>query len=298
MLPVTAEGPDRSGKPELPAVASTPAGLEVGKCAGVACAGGGRYGKDLFAPDRTGEAQRVDYGALAYDTASRARLTALGVGPGWRCLDVGAGTGTISRWLVEVAGVDEVVALDRDPRFLTPTSVSRLRTVTADITDPAVAPGRFDLVHCRFVLMHLRHHEDVLARLASWLAPGGWLVVGDAVDLTTATSPHVAYRRTMAAMWQALRDMIGTDITWVTGYPHLLRGLGLIDVGAEVLLPPMTVDAPITAFWKATWHSMRGALEASVGPGELDVAMAYLDSPTLADLSPGMITAWGRAAAG
>ncbi|MEU8926268.1 hypothetical protein AB0D10_35960 [Kitasatospora sp. NPDC048545] len=59
--------------------------------------GDGHYGTGLFAPDETGEGERIDYGALAYDAVTRARLTALGVGPGWRCLDVGAGTGTISR---------------------------------------------------------------------------------------------------------------------------------------------------------------------------------------------------------
>ncbi|MEU9077681.1 class I SAM-dependent methyltransferase [Kitasatospora sp. NPDC004745] len=256
----------------------------------------GHYGTDLFPPEETGEGERIDYGALAYDAVTRARLTALGVGPGWRCLDVGAGTGTISRWLAGEAGVDEVLALDRDPRFVNARPVGRLHTMAADVTDPALAPGRFDLVHCRFVLMHLPQHAEVLARLADWVAPGGWLVVGDAVDLTTADSPQLAYRHTMAAMWQALRERIGTDVTWVTRYPQVLRGLGLREVGAEVHVPPLTPDAPVTAFWRSTWLSMRDALEAGTAlePGELDRALAYLASPELADLSPGMITAWGR----
>ena len=256
----------------------------------------GTYGKDLFAPGRTGEGERIDYGAMAYDALTRARLTALGVGPGWRCLDVGAGTGTVSRWLAEEAGAEEVLALDRDPRFVPVRPGGPLRTMTADLTDPSLSPGRFDLVHCRFVLMHLRGHADVLARLADWVAPGGWLVVGDAVDLAAADPPQSPYRRTMAAMWQVLHDRIGTDTTWVTRYPYLLHDLGLLEVGAEIAVPPLTVDAPITAFWKSTWLSMRDALEASplLGPGELDRALDQLSSPSLADLSPGMITAWGH----
>jgi hypothetical protein len=35
------------------------------------------------------------------DSCSIACLTALGVGPGWRCLEVGAGAGSIARWLSE-----------------------------------------------------------------------------------------------------------------------------------------------------------------------------------------------------
>ncbi|MCX5387002.1 trans-aconitate 2-methyltransferase [Streptomyces sp. NBC_00083] len=258
--------------------------------------GAGRYGTGLFTPDATGEGERIDYGALAYDAVSRARLTALGVGPGWRCLEVGAGTGTISRWLAEDVGAADVLALDRDPRFVRTRPGGVVRTMTADITDPTLAPGRFDLVHCRFVLMHLPEHAEVLRRLAGWVAPGGRLVVGDAVDLTTDRSPSSPYQRAMTAMWQVLRERIGTDITWVTRYPQLLRELGLLDVGAEIVVPPLTVDAPITAFWKTTWSGMRDALEASplLADGELDAALAELASPSLAALSPGMITAWGR----
>ncbi|MFE9404297.1 class I SAM-dependent methyltransferase [Streptomyces sp. NPDC006530] len=257
------------------------------------------HGTGLFTPDDKGEGERIDYGALAYDAVTRSRLTALGVGPGWRCLEVGAGTGTISRWLVDEAGVDEVLALDRDPRFVRARPEGRVRTMTADVTDPTLAPGLFDLVHCRFVLMHLPEHADVLRRLADWVAPGGRLVVGDAIDLTTAQLPPSAYQRVMAAMWEALRERIGTDITWVTGYPHLLHELGLQEVGAEIVVPPLTVDAPITAFWANTWRGMRDALEASplLPPGELDRALVELASPSLAALSPGLITAWGRRAA-
>lgn len=279
------------------------------------------YGRDLFEPDRAGEAQRVDYGALAYDGFSRSRLTALGVGTAGsravrRCLDVGAGTGTISCWLADQAGVEEVVALDRDPRFVdsrvqSGSASGHLRTLVADITDQALDPGLFDLVHCRFVLMHLPDYARMLARLADWVAPGGWLVVGDAVDLTTAASAQPAYRQTMAAMWRALRERIGTDVTWVIRYPRLLHDLGLLEVGAEILVPPLLPGAPITAFWQTTWLSMRESLEAAeeekeerdgpgggTDPGVLDEALAYLSSPALADLSPGMICAWGRRPAG
>ncbi len=43
---------------------------------------------------------------------------------------------------------------------------------------------------------------------------------------------------------------------------------------------------------------MRPALEAAgLEPARLDQALDYLSSPALADLSPGLITAWGRRAA-
>lgn len=74
---------------------------------------GGRYGEAVFRPEQAGEGERIDFGALAYDDVTMARLRALGAGPGWHCLDVGAGTGTVSRRLLDEAGVTSVLAVDR-----------------------------------------------------------------------------------------------------------------------------------------------------------------------------------------
>ncbi|MFJ9804569.1 class I SAM-dependent methyltransferase [Streptomyces wuyuanensis] len=256
----------------------------------------GRYGQDVFPPGRAGEDDRIDLGALTYDEATLARLTDLGAGPGWRCLDLGAGTGTVARGLLHRAGVRSVLAVDRDVRFLAARSMPGLTALEADITDPGFAPGRFDLVHARFVLMHLPGHEELIRRLSGLLAPGGVLVLGDAIDLTTATAPPNPYTRVMRAMWQGLRDTIGTDISWVPDYPELLRGAGLVSVGAEIHVPPLLPGSPISRFWAETWDRAREAILATgqVDAGTVDEAKAYLDSPGCAALSAGMITAWGR----
>src|SRR4051794_23261295 len=47
------------------------------------------------------------------------RLDGLGIGPGWRCLEVGAGEGGIARWMADRVGpIGRVVAADIDTRFL------------------------------------------------------------------------------------------------------------------------------------------------------------------------------------
>ena len=184
--------------------------------------GDGRYGEAVFRPEQEGEGERIDFGALAYDDITVARLRALGAGPGWRCLDVGAGTGTVSRRLLEEAGVTGVLAVDRDVRFLLERPVTGLDVLEADITDLDFVPGRFRLVHARFVLMHLPGRERLITRLAELVEPGGVLVLSDAVDLTSGltadgtadvTSDETGgpaagtpYTSMMRAMWQALRD--------------------------------------------------------------------------------------------
>ena len=260
--------------------------------------GTGNYGESLFEPWKPGEGERIDLGALAYDHVTRARLRALGAGPGARCLDIGAGTGTVARWLAEEAGAADVLAVDRDVRFLEPYTGGPLRALATDVTDPDFDPGRFDLIHARFVLMHLPGRRRVVARLRDLLLPGGHLVLGDAIDLTTAGPPDSPYRLAMRAMWQALHASIGTDVTWTPGYPRLLRESGLSGVGAEVHIPPLTRDSPITAFWLDTWDRSREAMLATglLDAGQLAQAQEALAAGTADDLPPGLITAWGRRA--
>ncbi|MGY4969475.1 class I SAM-dependent methyltransferase [Streptomyces nigrescens] len=255
----------------------------------------GRYGEGLFRPEETGEAGRIDLGALAYDGASAARLAALGAGPGWHCLDVGAGTGTVARWLLESAGVTGVLAVDRDTRSLDAGRTPGLSTLTADVTAPDFDPGRFQLVHARFVLMHLRSWRRMIAKLGSLVAPGGVLVLSDAVDLTTAGAPATPYTTVMRAMWQGLRESIGTDISWVPDYPYLLREEGLHRVAAEIHVPPLVPGSPLNRFWADTWDRARGAMLATgqVDEAQIERARRALSSDECTGLSPGMLTAWG-----
>ncbi len=258
--------------------------------------GEGRYGEAFFRPDRAGEAERIDFGALAYDDITMARLRALGAGPGWRCLDIGAGTGTVSRRLLGEAGVASVLAVDRDVRFLDARPAPGLRTLQADVTAPDFAPGGFELVHARFVLMHLPERDRLIGKFAELLTPGGVLVLSDAVDLTSERTPATPYTTAMRAMWQGLRATIGTDVSQVPSYPNLLRESGLGHVAAEIHVPPLLPGSAISRFWADTWQRSREAMLSTglVDEAGVDAAVRYLQSDACAALSAGMLTAWGR----
>ncbi|MGW5654195.1 methyltransferase domain-containing protein [Streptomyces humi] len=253
----------------------------------------GRYGEAVFRPERAGEGERIDLGALAYDDITMARLRELGAGPGWHCLDVGAGTGTVPRRLLDEAGVDSVLAVDRDVRFLA--RRPGLDVLETDITAPHAVRGRFRLVHARFVLMHLPEHERLVETLAGLVEPGGVLVLSDAVDLTTDRTPGTPYAAAMRAMWQGLRATIGTDVSWVPSYPRLLRGAGLVPVAAELHVPPLLPGSPLSRFWADTWERSRAAMVATglLDDAAVDAAIGYLASDECAALSAGMLTAWG-----
>ncbi|MFG2307376.1 class I SAM-dependent methyltransferase [Streptomyces sp. NPDC048566] len=256
----------------------------------------GGYGRDLFAPEHPEEAGRIDAAALVYDPVTFRRLRALGAGAGGRCLEVGAGTGTVARWLLDEAGAAEVVALDRDTSGLETLAGPRISVVAADLRDEDLDLGRFDVIHARFVLMHLPERRRLVSRLARRLNPGGWLVLADAVELPDGHDTASAYRRTMDAMWRALATTIGTDISTVPAYPRFLREEGLLDVAGEVVCPPLTAGGPLARFWSETWSRMRPQLEETglVDATAVDAALARLASPDLAVFGPGMAMAWGR----
>ncbi|MFI8006939.1 class I SAM-dependent methyltransferase [Streptomyces sp. NPDC086010] len=257
---------------------------------------GGRYGESVFRPEQTGEGERIDFGALAYDDVTMARLRAVGAGPGWHCLDVGAGTGTVSRRLLRDAGVASVLAVDRDVRFVGARPVPGLEVLEADVTAPGFVRGQFQLVHARFVLMHLPQRDRLIPALAELVAPGGVLVLSDAVDLTSDRVPGTSYATAMRAMWRGLRATIGTDVTWVPSYPRLLREAGLGSVAAEIHVPPLLPGSAISRFWADTWERSRAAMTATglVDDDAVDEAVRYLGSDECAAVSAGMLTAWGR----
>jgi len=53
-----------------------------------------------------------------FDRLTEGHLAARGIGPGWRCLEIGAGSGSMARWLAREVGPDgSVLATDIDTRL-------------------------------------------------------------------------------------------------------------------------------------------------------------------------------------
>ena len=60
-----------------------------------------------------------------FDPSTIRYLTGMGVTDGWACWKVGAGSGSIARWLAERVGpAGSVRATDIDPRFIPPSQVA------------------------------------------------------------------------------------------------------------------------------------------------------------------------------
>jgi SAM-dependent methyltransferase len=169
--------------------------------------------------------------ALRDDVYRRPLATALerlGLGPGWRCVDVGAGGGDVSVALASVVGHDgRVYAVDSDPLARDEVAAaaaahSQVIAITQAGEDLQL-PEPVDLAFCRFLLLHVVDPKVVLARMAGAVRPGGWVVVQEPV-----TSAGRIDGRPLS-MPDARHPDIGELL------PALVRqvGLALVDAWAE-----------------------------------------------------------------
>ncbi|GIL25592.1 class I SAM-dependent methyltransferase [Actinocatenispora comari] len=123
-------------------------------------------------------ARQLDQLGEAFDGHTTSILTEYGVGRGWRCLDIGAGAGSIAGWLADRVGPEgHVTATDVDPRYLT--ERDNLTVLRHDVRRDPVPAGEYDLIHARMVFVHLPNRNEVLGRLVSALRPGGLIVLSD-----------------------------------------------------------------------------------------------------------------------
>ena len=123
------------------------------------------------------ELERLQALEKVSDPASQRQILATGLTAGWKCLEVGAGAGSIMRWMSEKVGASgKVTAIDLDTRFVENTSLSNVEVIKADI-DRVILTDSFDLIHARHILVHLKHYPDTLAKMLSMLKPSGWLIL-------------------------------------------------------------------------------------------------------------------------
>jgi SAM-dependent methyltransferase len=146
--------------------------------------------------------RRLELLEACHDPGSFRRAAALGVGPGSRCLDAGAGAGSFARWLVDRTG--DVLAVDIDVRLVEEIDAPGLEVRRHDLAHDELPRGEFDFVHTRLVLIHVPERDAVLRRLADALRPGGVLLVEED-DIDPLATTKGAYREA----WDAVLELTG-----------------------------------------------------------------------------------------
>lgn len=242
------------------------------------------------------EAERLQLLADWRDPITLARMEALGLADGWRCLEVGVGSGSTARAMADRAGPEgAVVAADINAAFLeglagTPGVEPRC----CDIRTEDFPAGAFDLVHTRLVLEHLADRVAVMKRMVDWLAPGGWVYFEEPDCAAALASPNPLWRRYMEAY---LADP-GYDFMIGRALPAEVGSLGLVEVGMELDTAVVAGGTKLARWYALTTEAVRPALLATgvVTGGDLDRINAALGEPGLLEPGMTMVGVWGRKA--
>ena len=212
-----------------------------------------------------------------------------------RCLEIGAGMGSIAYWLAARCSQGKVVAIDIDTRNLDPQRSPNLYIQEVDIVTHEFAPSSFDLIHARAVLCHLSAREEVLSRAYQWISPGGWLVVEDVYTPPVGTSPYPAMNRYAAAAHQAAQQR-GADMQWGNRLPGIMAQLGFAHIAAEASPRLVGSGGLPDRLWRinlqqAGSHMSRSGL---LTEAELAECLDLLDNPNFVDIRYIGIAAWGQ----
>ena len=182
--------------------------------------------------------------------------------------------------------------------FLTEVSAPNLQVRRHDVVTEDFPLRSFDLIHARWLLVNVPQREEVLRKIVSWLAPGGWLVTEDVEFSPVDSSPHPPVQRLMNAFEQLLADSHGADFRWGRRrLPTALAEAGLVELGMSMSVKCVGDGGPAEAFYRS---SMSQARDGLVGLGLLSEAeytagIATLDDPAVIDTPIANLAAWGRA---
>jgi ubiquinone/menaquinone biosynthesis C-methylase UbiE len=184
------------------------------------------------------ELERLSLLETVFDGATQRALTAAGVARGARCLEVGAGAGSIAACMSKVVGpAGHVAAVDISTRFLTHLAGGNVDVHEADIRSVGLERASFDVAHVRFVLLHQSDWRSALDAMLALLRPGGRVVVEEP-DFSASRAfagpselcaAFAAVHRAIAAMFAAR----GMDHAFGARLPSIFQGCELEELAVE-----------------------------------------------------------------
>jgi ubiquinone/menaquinone biosynthesis C-methylase UbiE len=145
--------------------------------------------------------------SAAQQAMRRAFLSEVELPASARVLDVGCGTGTLTRMLGRWPGVSSVVGVDPARALIEKARIlaGALENVVFREAEGGALPfevGTFDVVTLDSVLSHMRDPDRALAEAFRVLRPGGWLGIfdGDYSTTTVAIGEHDPLQTCVDAM--------------------------------------------------------------------------------------------------
>jgi len=252
-----------------------------------------------FVQTHSGERDRLAALEGTLDSFSEACLKVIGVGPGWSCLEVGAGAGSIARSLCSMVGEKgAVVATDLETGLLAEVDAPNLEVRKHDIRKEAFPGEQYDLVHARKVLEHLPEPEVALATMCAAARPGGWILVEDADLLSIAHCSGIDpdfFRRAYRAFLRVMESN-GFDPLLGLRLGDLLRAQGLFEVQMRGWTMEWSGAPPNRSLYVQTFERLRDQVvdRGLLSQDEATRFLSEIQSPSFRAITGVHFAAWGR----
>jgi ubiquinone/menaquinone biosynthesis C-methylase UbiE len=241
-----------------------------------------------------------------YPPYGRRILLQAGLTQGMKVADFGCGVGVVTRMLAEIVGpLGSVTGVDVDGAQLEQAAAlcagegfKNTSFVKASAYSSGLPRNSFDVVYCRFLLLHLEDPAACLREMKAVLKPGGILVVEDG-DLASATSIPPGPSDAFAELFSRLGPTRGVNYSISQDLYHLILAAGFHSACLEIHQPAL-LSGPNRSFLK--W-SVEEAGPALVNAGiissdelarTLMAMQSAIDDPNVVILAPRMSIAWAR----
>jgi SAM-dependent methyltransferase len=229
-----------------------------------------------------GERDRLRLMSDMLDPSSRFHLLQTGVTAGWRCLEIGAGNGSLSQWLAQQVGpTGHVIATDIHTDLMDGIAGGNLEVRKFDVVNDEPPGAPFDLIAIRALLHHLPERRAVVTRMTRWLKPGGWLFVQEPDFYPTWTVEPPSQKR----FWELFLQWAERhQIDYYVGrrIPSWLQEDGLHDVTSEGHAILYNGGSTFAQWWDYGIREVADKLqsEGSVSQATLDEFFALCRDPS------------------
>jgi SAM-dependent methyltransferase len=243
--------------------------------------------------------ERLRWFEDAFDPGTTKYLSDLGVAPGWHCLELGGGGGSIAAWLcARVGPTGRVVATDLDTRFLEAIDCPPLEVWRHELGADDLPEAMFDLIHIRAVLSCLPRRERAIDQIVGALRPGGRVLIEEP-DYTSEAmigQPGAALDRACKLMSAKNRLLAahGFDTLFARKVALELIDRGLAEVAAEGRVAITRGGSPLARFYQASMLDMPAEGKSSLR--EIKRYCECIANPAYVCMWPMMVATWGRKA--
>ena len=157
--------------------------------------------------------------------------------PHARCLDLGCGQGNTTRCLAEVLRPTVCIGLEYDAGLVEyaktrPENPPSVRFQQGDATQLAFADASFDLVFCRYLLIHMADPLRVIREMMRVVRPGGYAIAFEADFAIEFSHPDCAALVSINKLWQGLFQNPAAGRKLV----HYFREAGASDIQAGAVM--------------------------------------------------------------